>query len=287
MNSKVNRALSIALLFVVAITNCAHNQIVHYSLKNSTTRIGIVQGDITKQRGIDVIVNAANEQLRHGGGVAAAISKAAGPGLQIHCNKLPIAETWGCPRCPTGYAVITPAFNLNAIGIKGIIHAVGPRIAPRKLPTPVDEKLLYKAYTNSLKIAARNKMRSIAFPSISTAIFGYDINYAAPVAIRAVYDFIKYNPHAFDEVRFVLFSGHDFGLYNHMMTRFLSKKAHKPKVRMPNKADKLVIHVQGNGTVNPVVELTWSQWAGEHPYMMVGGAFGFIGFMWGMYSIFQ
>src|SRR5690348_2103851 len=87
-----------------------------------TTRIIIEQGDLLQQK-VDAIVNAANEDLSHGGGVALAISKAAGPQLQIYSNKMPAIRNG--KRCPTGSAVITPAFDLEKRGIKRIIHATG------------------------------------------------------------------------------------------------------------------------------------------------------------------
>lgn len=174
-------------------------------LKIGNTDITFVQGDITQQD-VDAIVNAANENLRHGGGIAAAISQAAGPQLQAYCNAMPV-DARG-EKCPTGGAVITPAFELEKVGIKNIIHAVGPLGS-----NPQRRELLKSAYQNSLKIAKNNGLRSIALPAISTAIFGYNINEATPVAFAAVRDFIKANPNAFDEVRFVLFSNKDLNVY--------------------------------------------------------------------------
>jgi O-acetyl-ADP-ribose deacetylase (regulator of RNase III) len=174
-------------------------------LQIGSTKITIVQGDITQQK-VDAIVNAANENLRHGGGVAKAISKAAGPHLQTYCDNMPILADG--ERCPMGKAVITPAFDLEKVGIKKIIHTTGPRGT-----TPHKEKLLADAYTNSLQVAADNGLRIVAFPAISTAIFGYDINEATPVAFAAVRDFIKKYPKAFDEIRFILFSDNDVAVY--------------------------------------------------------------------------
>ncbi|HEX4069210.1 MAG TPA: macro domain-containing protein [Candidatus Babeliales bacterium] len=174
-------------------------------LQIGTTKITIVQGDITQQK-VDAIVNAANEDLRHGGGVARAISKAAGPRLQKYCDAMPALIDG--ERCPMGKAVITPAFDLEKIGIKKIVHTTGPRGT-----TPHKKQLLRDAYTNSLQVAADNGLRSMAFPAISTAIFGYDINEATPIAFAAVKGFIKKHPKAFDEVRFVLFSDNDLAVY--------------------------------------------------------------------------
>ena len=180
-----------------------------------TTRITIVQGDITQQK-IDAVVNAANEDLSHGGGVARAISKAAGPKLQKYSDAMPVLAHG--ERCPMGKAVITPAFDLEKIGIKKIIHATGPRGT-----TPNKEQLLRDAYKNSLQVALDNGVRSIAFPAISTAIFGYDINEATPVAFAAVRDFIKKNPKAFDEIRFVLFSDDDLAVYKKWANELFKK----------------------------------------------------------------
>jgi O-acetyl-ADP-ribose deacetylase len=175
-------------------------------VKIGRTRITIVRGDITQQK-VDAIINAANEDLSHGGGVAAAISRAAGPELQKYSNAMPLMP--GGKRCPTGKAVITPAFNLENVGIKKIIHTTGPLGS-----NPNKEQLLRDAYTSSLKVAQDNGLKSVAFPSISTAIFGYDINEATPVAFAAVKDFIKSNSrNPLDEVRFVVFSDNALEVY--------------------------------------------------------------------------
>jgi O-acetyl-ADP-ribose deacetylase (regulator of RNase III) len=170
-----------------------------------TTHVIIVRGDILQQK-VDAIVNAANEDLSHGGGVALAISKAAGPQLQKYSDAMPVLRNG--KRCPTGSAVITPAFDLEKRGIKKIVHATGPTGT-----MPNKEQLLRSAYQNSLQVALDNTLRSIAFPSISTAIFGYDINQATPVAFKAVRDFIKEHPGAFDEIRFVVFSDPSLAVY--------------------------------------------------------------------------
>lgn len=180
-----------------------------------STQITIIQGDITKQK-IDAIVNAANEDLSHGGGVARAISKAAGKRLQEYSNKMPIISNG--ERCPMGKAVITPAFDLEKIGIKKIIHATGPRGT-----TPNKEQLLYDTYTNSLQVAKDNGLKSIAFPAISTAIFGYDIDEATPVALQAIQAFVIKYPKAFDEIRFVVFSDTDLAVYQKCMNTLFKK----------------------------------------------------------------
>src|SRR5579872_722896 len=108
------------------------------NIKDITYNFTFVQGDITQQK-VDVIVNAANEDLSHGGGIALAISKAAGQELQKYCNSMPKIN--GIFRCPMGQAVITPSFNLEKVGIKKIIHTTGPRGN-----TPDKEKLLRSRY---------------------------------------------------------------------------------------------------------------------------------------------
>lgn len=186
---------------------------VPHVLKIGNTFITIVQGDITKQN-IDAIVNAANENLLHGGGVAAAISQAAGPNLQAYSNNMPIISNG--EKCPTGQAVITPAFDLENVGIKNIIHTAGPRGN-----NPNREQLLYDTYKNSLRVAKNNNLRSIAFPAISTDIFGYDINEATPIAFAAVRDFIKNNPRDFDHIRFILFSKDNMDVYKKWQNELL------------------------------------------------------------------
>lgn len=170
-----------------------------------STKIAIVQGDITQQH-VDAIVNAANESLRHGGGIALAIARAAGPEFQKYSDAMPILAHG--EKCPTGRAVVTPAFNLEKNGIKKVIHATGPRGN-----NPKKEQLLANAYSNSLQVAYDNGLKSVAFPAISTAIFGYDINEATPIAFAAVRDFIKAHPNALSEVRFMVFSDKDLGVY--------------------------------------------------------------------------
>lgn len=177
------------------------------SLKIGTTLITIVKGDILEQQ-VDAIVNAANEDLSHGAGVARAISDAAGPQLQAYCDTMPLLMPIVDPsspqnvrqvKCPTGQAVITPAFDLEQKGIKNIIHTAGPLGN-----NPNREKLLASSYQNSLQIALDNNLKSIAFPAISTAIFGYNIDKATPIAFAAIRDFVKQHPQAFEEIRLVL-----------------------------------------------------------------------------------
>ena len=122
---------------------------------------------------VDCIVNAANSQLRHGGGVCGAIFAAAGAReLQNACDAL--------GHCPTGEAVITPGFKLKA---KYIVHAVGPIWQGGNCN---EEGLLYRCYQNAMKVACAKGCRSIAFPLISSGIYGYPVKDAWRVAIKAI-----------------------------------------------------------------------------------------------------
>ncbi len=134
-------------------------------------RIEIVVGDITKLA-VDAIVNAANSAMSGGGGVDGAIHRAAGPELLAACRLV--------GRCPTGQARITDGFRLLA---KKVIHAVGPVWDGGGHHEP---ELLASAYRNSLRIAIEAGVKTIAFPSISTGIYGFPIELAAPIAVDEV-----------------------------------------------------------------------------------------------------
>lgn len=132
-------------------------------------RIEIFQGDITTLA-VDAIVNAANEQLLPGGGVCGAIHRAAGPELAAACA--PLAP------CPTGRAVITPGFRLPA---RFVIHAVGPRWQGG---TAGEAALLAGAYRSALALADERQLAALAFPAISTGIYGYPLEQAARIAVE-------------------------------------------------------------------------------------------------------
>ena len=143
--------------------------------------IKIIQGDITTLA-VDAIVNAANQVMLGGGGVDGAIHRAAGPELYEACLKVP--EVRPGVRCPTGEARITPGFRLPA---KFVIHTVGPVYRDGLHGEP---ERLAACYRNSLALAAENGCRSIAFPCISTGIYGYPIEDAAKIAVREVRDYL-------------------------------------------------------------------------------------------------
>lgn len=145
-------------------------------------RIELLQGDITKLR-VDAIVTAANSGLRGGGGVDGAVHRAAGPRLLAACRAI--------GSCPTGSAVISEAFDLEKNGVRFVIHAVGP-IWGRSRGD--DEALLRGAYTRSLELADSHDCESVAFPSISTGVYGFPIDRAAPIAIGAFADFLEACP---------------------------------------------------------------------------------------------
>jgi O-acetyl-ADP-ribose deacetylase (regulator of RNase III) len=157
----------------------------------------IVQGDITQQD-TEAIGNAANSALAGGGGVDGAIHRAAGPSLMVELK----ARYKGCS---TGSAVITRGGNLKS---KYVIHAVGPRYSG----TPEDPEHLSGAYRKSLELCTQNKISSIAFPSISTGIYGYPVEKASRIALNTVMDYLKHHPEI-KLVRFVLFDSKTFDDY--------------------------------------------------------------------------
>ena len=164
--------------------------------------MSVVQGDITTLA-VDAIVNAANQVMLGGGGVDGAIHLAAGKELFDACLKVP--EVRPGVRCPTGEARITPGFRLPA---KFVIHTVGPVYRDGMHGEP--EKLA-NCYRNSLALAMENGCRSIAFPCISTGVYGYPIRDAAEIAVRVTAASLK--AHGGMEIIFCCFSERDAAIY--------------------------------------------------------------------------
>lgn len=162
--------------------------------------IKAILGDITKQNDVEAIVNAANESLLGGGGVDGAIHRAAGPKLLDECRTL--------HGCPTGEARITGAYDLPC---KYVIHTVGPVWSGGKRG---ESELLRNCYLNSLAIAKDKGIRKIAFPSISTGVYGYPIDKAAEVAVMAVKEYTRENPDAFDLIEWVCFDENTLSAYS-------------------------------------------------------------------------
>lgn len=163
-------------------------------LFRNTELIKIVQANITTLK-VDAIVNAANTTLLGGGGVDGAIHRAAGPELKAFCAKL--------GGCPTGEAKITPGFRLLA---KHVIHTVGPVYYGGKSN---DATLLANCYRNSLELALKNKVKTIAFPSISTGAYGYPKKEAARIAISIMCEY----EHKFEEIWACCFGEEDAEIY--------------------------------------------------------------------------
>jgi O-acetyl-ADP-ribose deacetylase (regulator of RNase III) len=164
-------------------------------LKVKDSFIRLVQGDIT-ELDVDVIVNAANAQLILGGGVAGAIKRKGGTVIQSECNK--IGGTY------VGGAVITTGGNLKA---KHVIHAVGPRMGEGN-----EDQKLKNATLNSLKLMDEHKLKSIAFPAISTGIFGYPIDNCSKIMISTAKEYLSGNTQV-EEVIFCLYTASDFEVF--------------------------------------------------------------------------
>jgi len=163
----------------------------------------LIQGDIASQNDITAVVNAANAELRIGGGVAGAIHRAAGPGLEEECRPL-------APIRP-GEAVITGAHNLPN---KYVIHCLGPVYGIDK----PEDKLLADCYRNALKIAEGKGIDSVAFPALSTGAFGYPMKAAAEVALNTILQEMP-NLQSVKMIRFVLFSKSDLEVHTEVLEK--------------------------------------------------------------------
>jgi O-acetyl-ADP-ribose deacetylase (regulator of RNase III) len=168
----------------------------------TTAKIRAIHSDITHLK-VDAIVNAANSTLLGGGGVDGAIHRAAGPGLLEECRAL--------GGCPPGDARITAGHRLKA---RHVIHVVGPVWHGGKQN---EEEVLASCYRRALDLAVTHAVRSIAFPSISTGIFGFPIARAAPIAVKEVRQFATKSG-AIEEILFCCFSTEDLAVYSQALS---------------------------------------------------------------------
>ena len=171
----------------------------------SASKIELVQGDITRMD-VDAIVNAANSSLLGGGGVDGAIHRAGGPAILEECIK--IRNKQG--GCQVGEAVITTAGNMPS---KYVIHTVGPVWSQNK--SDADE-LLASAYRSSLRLAAENGVKTIAFPNISTGIYHFPKDKAGQIAVKTVKEFLAEHQEI-DQVIFVCFDQENYGIYKTLL----------------------------------------------------------------------
>jgi O-acetyl-ADP-ribose deacetylase len=166
-------------------------------MRSATSRIDVVEGDITEQQ-VDAIVNAANSTLLGGGGVDGAIHRAAGPQLLAECRTL--------GGCDTGEAKITKGYDLPA---KYVIHAVGPVWNGGNRG---EDALLANCYRNSLELAVKHGIKTIAFPAISTGVYHFPLKRATKVAVSEVTQFLENHPQ-FQRVVFVCFGRDAYDAY--------------------------------------------------------------------------
>ena len=171
---------------------------------NAWSRIELQQGDITKLA-VDAIVNAANSRLAGGGGVDGAIHRAAGyEELQAACRKL--------RGCETGDAKITPGFNLPA---RHVIHTVGPVYRDGAHGEP---ELLASCYRRSLEVAVASDCKTVAFPAISTGVYGYPFDEATEIALTTTAEFLRQSE-SIERVTFVFFGQSDFDAAEAILAR--------------------------------------------------------------------
>ena len=172
-----------------------------------SSALELVQSDITRED-VDAIVNAANESLLGGGGVDGAIHRAAGPELLAECRAL--------NGCETGSAKITRGYKLKA---RHVIHAVGPIYYDGKHDEPA---LLASAYRTCLELASQNKCASVAFPAISTGVYGYPMEDAVRVAFRIIIEYLEQQPEI-KLVRYVLYDARALAVHERVLEQVLSE----------------------------------------------------------------
>ena len=171
----------------------------------SQTKFTAVRGDITKDHGVQAIVNAANTSLLGGGGVDGAIHRAAGPELLAECRTL--------NGCKTGQAKITKAYRIPC---EYIIHTPGPHWSGGNNH---ERELLASCYRSCLELAVKHGIRSIAFPSIATGIYHFPLDEAAQIAVRTAKEFVLQHPGELDEIKWVLFDDHTLKVYADEISR--------------------------------------------------------------------
>jgi O-acetyl-ADP-ribose deacetylase (regulator of RNase III) len=168
--------------------------------------LALIQGDITKVKA-DALVNAANSGLMGGGGVDGAIHRAGGPGIMQECRKI--------GGCPTGSAVATTAGRLQA---QYVFHAVGPIYRGRE----EDARLLASAYRRCLELAEDHQIESIAFPSLSTGVYGYPLDKAAPIALRTIIEHIQ-QPTSLKQVMMVLYGNDAYRAFEQALEQIVKE----------------------------------------------------------------
>ncbi|MDJ0270576.1 MAG: macro domain-containing protein [Aigarchaeota archaeon] len=166
------------------------------------TDIELVKGDITELE-VDAIVNAANSSLKMGGGVAGAILRKGGKSIQEECDRI--------GYCPVGGAVITGGGKLKA---KHVIHAVGPRMGEGD-----EDRKLRNATLNSLKLADKHSLKSIAFPAISTGIFGYPKDKCANIMLTTTIEYIKTQGTGLRKIIFCLYDNETYKIFQETLNR--------------------------------------------------------------------
>jgi O-acetyl-ADP-ribose deacetylase (regulator of RNase III) len=170
-------------------------------------KIELIRGDITKLA-VDVIVNAANSSLMGGGGVDGAIHRAGGPGILEECRHIRDSQS----GCKTGEAVVTTAGKLNA---RFVVHTVGPIWNGG---TKNEDQLLMNAYRNSLSKAIEKKCKSIAFPNISTGIYGFPKQRAAQIAVQTITSFL-HTDNSLNKIIFCCFDEENFTIYSNLLAK--------------------------------------------------------------------